>query len=128
MSEFRTDPLFGESVILAPGREARVYRALLGSIAAHQVGDRPDRYEPRLKKRRRNYYDWLTRGPKVTEFENALAAYCGVKYAVAVNSATSALHIACLAAFLERASRDRDFLRRLLFPPRPRGDRVPLTR
>jgi uncharacterized membrane protein len=29
------------------------------------------------------------------------------------------------AAFLERASRDRDFLRRLLFPPRPRGDRPP---
>jgi hypothetical protein len=40
---------------------ARVYRALLGAIAAHRVGDRPDRYEPRLKKRRRNYYDWLTR-------------------------------------------------------------------
>src|SRR5215207_6206396 len=40
---------------------ARVYRALLGAMAAHRVGDRPDRYEPRLKKRRRNYYDWLTR-------------------------------------------------------------------
>jgi len=39
----------------------RVYRDLLGAIAAHRVGDRPDRYEPRLKKRRRNHYDWLTR-------------------------------------------------------------------
>lgn len=40
----------------------------------------------------------ITQGPKVEEFEKALADYCGVKYAVAVNSGTSALHIACLAA------------------------------
>jgi UDP-4-amino-4,6-dideoxy-N-acetyl-beta-L-altrosamine transaminase/dTDP-4-dehydrorhamnose reductase len=40
----------------------------------------------------------VTQGPKVEEFEKALADYCGVKYAVAVNSGTSALHIACLAA------------------------------
>jgi hypothetical protein len=33
---------------------------LLDAIATHRVADRPDRYEPRLKKRRRNYYDWLT--------------------------------------------------------------------
>jgi UDP-4-amino-4,6-dideoxy-N-acetyl-beta-L-altrosamine transaminase len=46
--------------------------------------------------------DWLTQGPAVEEFERAMAAYCGVKYAVAVNSATSALHIACLAAGLDR--------------------------
>ena len=39
----------------------RVCRDLLAALAAHRVGDRPDRYEPRLKKRRRNYYDWLTR-------------------------------------------------------------------
>ncbi|MDU9048379.1 MAG: UDP-4-amino-4,6-dideoxy-N-acetyl-beta-L-altrosamine transaminase [Candidatus Electrothrix sp. Rat3] len=41
--------------------------------------------------------DWLTQGPKVPEFEQAVAMYCSAKYAVAVNSATSALHIACLA-------------------------------
>ena len=41
--------------------------------------------------------DFLTQGPVVPAFENAVASYCGVKYAVAVNSATSALHIACLA-------------------------------
>ncbi len=41
--------------------------------------------------------DWLTQGPKVPEFEQAVATYCGAKHAVAVNSATSALHIACLA-------------------------------
>jgi len=41
--------------------------------------------------------DFLTQGPKVPEFENAVATYCSAKHAVAVNSATSALHIACLA-------------------------------
>jgi UDP-4-amino-4,6-dideoxy-N-acetyl-beta-L-altrosamine transaminase/dTDP-4-dehydrorhamnose reductase len=40
----------------------------------------------------------ITQGPKVEEFENALSEFCGSKYAVAVNSGTSALHIACLAA------------------------------
>lgn len=40
----------------------------------------------------------LTQGPVVAEFERALADYCGAKYAVAVNSGTSALHIASLAA------------------------------
>jgi len=44
--------------------------------------------------------DWLTQGPAVETFEKAVAAHCGAKYAVAVNSATSALHIACLAAGL----------------------------
>jgi UDP-4-amino-4,6-dideoxy-N-acetyl-beta-L-altrosamine transaminase len=44
--------------------------------------------------------DWLTQGPAVTRFEKTVAEYCGAKYAVAVNSATSALHIACLAAGL----------------------------
>lgn len=41
--------------------------------------------------------DFLTQGPLVPRFEAAVAAYCGVAHAVAVNSATSALHIACLA-------------------------------
>lgn len=44
--------------------------------------------------------DWLTQGPAVERFERAVADYCGARYAVAVNSATSALHIACLAAGL----------------------------
>jgi len=38
-----------------------LYHDLLDAIATHRVGDRPDRYEPRLKKRRRNNYDWLTK-------------------------------------------------------------------
>lgn len=41
--------------------------------------------------------DYLTQGPAVPAFENHIANYCGAKHAVAVNSATSALHIACLA-------------------------------
>jgi hypothetical protein len=43
----------------AAGR-LRLYHDLLDAIATHRVGDRPDRYEPRVKKRRRNYYGWLT--------------------------------------------------------------------
>ena len=41
--------------------------------------------------------DFLTQGPKVPEFEQRVAEHVGAKYASAVNSATSALHIACLA-------------------------------
>jgi UDP-4-amino-4,6-dideoxy-N-acetyl-beta-L-altrosamine transaminase len=41
--------------------------------------------------------DLLTQGPQVPLFEQRLADYCGAKHAVAVNSATSALHLACLA-------------------------------
>ncbi|NAT09961.1 UDP-4-amino-4,6-dideoxy-N-acetyl-beta-L-altrosamine transaminase [ANME-1 cluster archaeon AG-394-G06] len=38
--------------------------------------------------------DWITTGPKIAEFEDALSSYIGCKYAVAVNSGTSALDIA----------------------------------
>ncbi len=41
--------------------------------------------------------DFLTQGPTVPKFEKSVANYCDASYAVAVNSATSALHIACLA-------------------------------
>jgi UDP-4-amino-4,6-dideoxy-N-acetyl-beta-L-altrosamine transaminase len=41
--------------------------------------------------------DFLTQGVVVPEFESAVANYCKSQYAVAVNSATSALHLACLA-------------------------------
>lgn len=42
--------------------------------------------------------DLITCGPKVDEFETALCDYTGAKHAVAVNSGTSALHCACIAA------------------------------
>jgi UDP-4-amino-4,6-dideoxy-N-acetyl-beta-L-altrosamine transaminase len=41
--------------------------------------------------------DFLTQGPAVPAFEKTVADKCGAQHAVAVNSATSALHIACLA-------------------------------
>lgn len=41
--------------------------------------------------------DLLTQGPVVPRFENAVAQKCGARFAVAVNSGTSALHIACMA-------------------------------
>jgi dTDP-4-amino-4,6-dideoxygalactose transaminase len=40
---------------------------------------------------------FLTQGPAVTAFEKSVADYCSAQHAVAVNAATSALHIACLA-------------------------------
>lgn len=45
--------------------------------------------------------DFLTQGPCVPQFEQAIANYVGVKHALAVNSATSALHIACMALGME---------------------------
>jgi Transposase DDE domain len=39
----------------------RVYHNVLDAIATHRVADRPDRFEPRAKKQRRNHYDWLTK-------------------------------------------------------------------
>src|SRR3990172_3131019 len=44
--------------------------------------------------------DWLTQGPKIKKFEQAVAEYCGAKYAVTVSNGTAALHLACLAAGL----------------------------
>lgn len=41
--------------------------------------------------------DYLTQGPMVPRFEQAVADYCGASYALAMNSATSALHVACMA-------------------------------
>ena len=49
--------------------------------------------------------DFLTQGPQVPLFEKIVADYCGAKYGVAVNSATSALHIACLALGLQKGDR-----------------------
>ena len=46
--------------------------------------------------------DFLTQGPQVPLFEKKVAKYCGSKYATAVNSATSALHVACLALDLKK--------------------------
>jgi hypothetical protein len=53
--------------LLAPGSArgevARrdLYHSVLDAIATHRVGDRPDRFEPRLKKRRKDYCGWFTK-------------------------------------------------------------------
>jgi perosamine synthetase len=44
----------------------------------------------------------IAQGPKVEEFEKAFAAYCGTKYAVAVNSGTAALHAGLIAAGIHK--------------------------
>jgi len=46
--------------------------------------------------------DFLTQGPKVPLFEQTVAAKVGAKHALAMNSATSALHVACMALGLEQ--------------------------
>jgi UDP-4-amino-4,6-dideoxy-N-acetyl-beta-L-altrosamine transaminase len=42
--------------------------------------------------------DLITQGPRIKEFEEKLALYCGAQFAVAVSTGTAALHLACLAA------------------------------
>ena len=46
--------------------------------------------------------DFLTQGPKVSEFEKKISKFVKSKYSVAVNSATSGLHLACLALGLKK--------------------------
>ncbi len=41
--------------------------------------------------------DWITQGPAIPRFEQAVASYCSAPYSVAVSSATAALHLACVA-------------------------------
>ena len=49
--------------------------------------------------------EFLTQGPSVPAFEKAIVDFCGAKQAVAVNSATSALHIACLALGVKKGDK-----------------------
>src|SRR5438477_3648494 len=42
-----------------PARRLELYQHLLNAIAARRVADRPNHFEPRVKKRRRNHYGWL---------------------------------------------------------------------
>jgi dTDP-4-amino-4,6-dideoxygalactose transaminase len=48
--------------------------------------------------------DWLTTGPKVKEFENAICHYVGCDYATVVNSGTSALDIAVASLEIPKGS------------------------
>lgn len=49
--------------------------------------------------------DFLTQGPQVPRFEKTVAEHCNAAHALATNSATSALHIACLALGLGQGDR-----------------------
>ncbi len=49
--------------------------------------------------------DFITTGPNVIIFERELSKYCNSKYAISVNSATSALHLACLSLGLKENER-----------------------
>ena len=49
--------------------------------------------------------DFITQGPAIERFEQVVGDYCGVKYAVAVSSATAALHLSCLAIDLKNGDR-----------------------
>lgn len=49
--------------------------------------------------------DWLTQGPRVADFERALAERCGARHAVAVSSGTAALHLAALAVGIRPGDR-----------------------
>ena len=68
--------------------------------------------------------DWLTTGPRVPAFEEALAAFAGARHAVAFSSGTAALHGAAVAAGLgpgRRGGHDADDVRR-------DGERRPVRR
>ena len=46
--------------------------------------------------------DWLTQGPSIQKFEKAISDKVGANYAIASNSATSSLHLACKALDLKK--------------------------
>jgi hypothetical protein len=55
---------FEPLLVMEPARPAArraLYHQVLDAIATHRVADRPDRYEPRRKKRRKDHYGWLTK-------------------------------------------------------------------
>jgi len=49
--------------------------------------------------------DFITQGPKVSQFEESFSKYVGSKYAVSVSSGTAALHLSCLALGVNRNSK-----------------------
>ena len=53
-------PLIGFQPSHDAAHLSALYQQLLRAIATHQVADRPDRFEPRAKKRRRDHFAWLT--------------------------------------------------------------------
>jgi hypothetical protein len=54
-------PLIALQAERSASHRRTLYERLLDAVATHQVADRPDRFEPRVKKHRRNHYGWLTK-------------------------------------------------------------------
>ena len=54
-------PLIGDRAHRDASDRAVLYEQLLRAIVVHRVADRPDRFEPRMAKRRTRRYDDLTR-------------------------------------------------------------------
>jgi len=54
-------PMLELAAAAGRGQGLRLYQHLLRAIATHRVAVRPDRFEPRAKKRRRDHYAWLTK-------------------------------------------------------------------
>lgn len=52
-------PLIAQIGARNRGRRKRLYLELLGAIATHRIANRPDRFEPRRKKKRKAPYDLL---------------------------------------------------------------------
>jgi len=55
------EPLLAMEPARGVARRRGLYHEVLDAIATHRVGDRPDRFEPRLKKRRKDYCGWFTK-------------------------------------------------------------------
>jgi hypothetical protein len=68
-------PVLELRVAAGAARRLRLYRDLLDAIATHRVGDRPDRFEPRLKKRRKDYCGWFTKPRAELKREMAKGGY-----------------------------------------------------
>ncbi|HUQ70146.1 MAG TPA: IS4 family transposase [Planctomycetaceae bacterium] len=52
-------PVIDLQAAQGPAHRIQLYHTLLDAMATHHVADRPDRFEPRVKKHRRNHYNWL---------------------------------------------------------------------
>src|SRR5260370_32810374 len=62
-------PLIAYAAPLGPGRRETLYQDVLRTIGLHRVADRPDRFEPRMKKRRPKNYDRMTKPQRELKLE-----------------------------------------------------------
>ena len=94
-------PLLEFEAARGRAQQLRLYQEILRAIATHRVADRPDRFEPRVKKRRRNHYGWLTK-PR-SEVKRMMAKGLTEIY-VPFDTSTEASAGTCGAAILAASS------------------------